>query len=81
MRCFFMRDGHIAGVEELPGLSDAEAVERSRAMFAARRAANEYDGFEVWQLSRMVFQHPPVEAEKPKASGADVIRLTPKRSG
>jgi hypothetical protein len=30
MRCFFMRSGHIAGVEELPGLSDEEAVAKAR---------------------------------------------------
>jgi hypothetical protein len=30
MRCFFMRHGRIADVELLPGLTDAQAVEKSR---------------------------------------------------
>jgi hypothetical protein len=29
MHCFFMRGGHIAAVEVLPGLQDAEAVAKS----------------------------------------------------
>ena len=61
MRCYFMRSGHIEGVEELPGLSDAEAIEKCRQMFEERKASSQYDGFEVWQLSRKVIQHPPVD--------------------
>jgi hypothetical protein len=56
VQCFFMRAGHIAGVEELPGLSDEEAVAKSRDLFAARRSKFAYDGFEVWKLSRMITQ-------------------------
>jgi hypothetical protein len=37
MRCYFMKNGHIAAVEELPGLSDEEAVEKSREMFETRK--------------------------------------------
>jgi hypothetical protein len=40
MRCFFMKGGHIADVEVLEGLSDQEAVEKSRELFAARRGTN-----------------------------------------
>jgi hypothetical protein len=57
MRCFFMRKGHIAAVETLAGLSDEEAIKKSHELFAAR--AKEFDGFEVWELTRMVIQHPP----------------------
>lgn len=61
MRCYFMRDGHIASVEELPGLSDEEAVARSQRLFEERKAEFHYDGFEVWLLARMIIQFPLVE--------------------
>jgi hypothetical protein len=57
MRCYLMRQGHIASVRELPGLDDATAIEFSRNIFEKHR--DQYDGFEVWELSRMVVQHPP----------------------
>lgn len=69
-----MRAGHIAGVEELPGLSDEEAVKECRVIFEARRVKFAYDGFEVWEKARVVAQHPPVQT-------ADVIPISPKRSG
>jgi len=59
----FLGSGHIAAVEEWPGLSDEEAVAKSGQMFNERKASSGYGGFEVWQLSRMVIQHPPVETE------------------
>jgi hypothetical protein len=64
MRCFFMRCGHIGGVEELPGLSDEEAVEKSRSLFEARKVEFAYDGFEVWNLTRVLIPYPPVEDQK-----------------
>lgn len=64
MRCYFMRGGHIQSVEELPGLTDAEAVEKAHALFAERK--REFEGFEVWDRSRVLIQYPgdPV-CEKP----------------
>jgi hypothetical protein len=59
MRCFFKRGGHIAAVELLPGLNDAEAVEKSREMFETREREAGYEGFEVWDQARMVIQQPP----------------------
>lgn len=56
MRCYFMRGGHIQAAEELPGLTDAEAVEKGRALYAARQ--NEFDGFEVWDRTRVLVQYP-----------------------
>jgi hypothetical protein len=64
MRCYFMRTGHVAGVRELPGLSEEEAVALSRELFNAYRTQFAYDGFEVWQLSRMINRYPPVEVQK-----------------
>jgi hypothetical protein len=59
MRCYFMRGGHIAAVEEIVGLSDEGAVEKSREMFEARKEESQYDGFEVWERSRVIIQYPP----------------------
>ena len=57
MRCYFMRDGHIAAVEVLTaGVSDAEAIEISRALFHEREASGFYDGFEVWDQARHVYR-------------------------
>jgi hypothetical protein len=52
VRCYFMRGGHIADVEVLEGLSDQEAIEKSRELFAARK--DKFDGFEVWERDRML---------------------------
>ena len=54
-----MRAGHIAAVETLPGLTDKEAVEKSREMFEDRKVEARYDGFEVWDMSRVIIQYPP----------------------
>jgi hypothetical protein len=59
MRCYFVRFGHIASVEELPGLSDEEAVVRSRALFSARKSKFGFERFELWDRARMVIQGPP----------------------
>ena len=56
MRCYFMRDGHIEAVEELPGLADEEAIAKAHALFSARRLS--FDGFELWDNSRVLIRHP-----------------------
>jgi hypothetical protein len=59
MRCYFMRQGHIVSVEAIPDLSDEETIKRAWELFGQKLTAkNDYDGFEVWELSRMVFQYP-----------------------
>jgi hypothetical protein len=69
MRCFLMRSGHIAAVEDLPGLSDQQAIERCREIFDARKLESEFEGFEVWELARMLIQHREVTTEH---GGADI---------
>ena len=60
MRCYFIRQGHIVSVEAIPGLSDEETIKRAWELFeATRKAKLNYDGFEVWHMSRVVFQYPP----------------------
>jgi|HubBroStandDraft_6_1064221.scaffolds.fasta_scaffold1905792_1 hypothetical protein len=69
MRCYFMRAGHIAGVEAIPGLPDDEAIRRARELFEERRQSNAYDGFEVWDLARVIFQYPTPIDDKPRDGG------------
>jgi hypothetical protein len=57
MRCYLMRNGHIASVRELPGLGDQEAVDFASRLFG--KSTDGFDGFEVWDRARMIIQHPP----------------------
>jgi hypothetical protein len=56
MRCYFMRDGHIEAVEELPGLSDERAIAKAHALFSQRKHL--FEGFEVWDRTRVLIRHP-----------------------
>jgi hypothetical protein len=56
MRCYFMRDGHIEAVEELPGLSDEQAIAKAHALFSERKHL--FEGFEVWDRARVLIRHP-----------------------
>ena len=62
MRCYFMRDGHIAAVELLDVKSDEEAVEKSRALFEERKS--KFEGFEVWDHARKIAHGPPREDDQ-----------------
>jgi hypothetical protein len=73
LKLLAVRGGHIAGVEELPGLSDEEAIQKGRELFEARKAQGAFEGFEVWKLEKMLIQHPP-----PRPS-AEVIPISTKR--
>jgi hypothetical protein len=75
MRCYFMRDGHIVDVELIPGLTDEQAIEKGHALFKAHNL--KLDGFEIWDLKRVVIQHPPPEAE----STAEIIPISSHRPG
>ena len=55
MRCYFMRDGHIASVEALDVRSDAEAIEKSKAFFAEH--AERFESFEIWDGDRVILRH------------------------
>jgi hypothetical protein len=61
MRCYFMRDGHIEAVEELPGLSDEQAIEKAHALFSERKHL--FEGFEVWDRTRVLIRHPESAAQ------------------
>jgi hypothetical protein len=56
MRCYFLNDGRIVGVEMLPrGLSDKNAIARAHMLSLKRKGP--FDGLEVWHRSRMVFRY------------------------
>ena len=59
MRCYFLKGGHIEAVEELPGLSDDEAVAKARILFSER--SHLFDGFEVWDRTRVIIRQPPID--------------------
>jgi hypothetical protein len=70
MRCFFLREGHIAAVEMLPDLSDQEAIAKAHKLFFLDRRG-QFEGFELWDRTRVVFRHPDpdaVEAKPPPAA-------------
>ena len=61
MRCYFMRDGHIEAVEELPGLADDEAITKAHALFSERK--QHFEGFELWDRARVLMRHPGPAAQ------------------
>jgi hypothetical protein len=61
MRCYFMRDGHIAAVEELFGLTDEEATIKSHELYLERKGL--YEGFELWDRTRFLIRYPAPDAE------------------
>jgi hypothetical protein len=52
MICYFIKNGRIAAVEEFPGLSAEEALERGQSIF--EQNSEGYDGFEVRDGNRRI---------------------------
>jgi hypothetical protein len=71
MRCYFMRAGHIEGVEELPGLSVDEATAKAHALFLDRKHL--YEGFELWDRARFLIRHPASSASAVEAPNDDPV--------
>ena len=57
MRCYFIKDGHIAASRELPDLLDQDLLEQIKTAFEDERGS--YDTFEVWEQTRMIYQRTP----------------------
>lgn len=56
MRCYFLRGGHVVGVEMLPpALSEQDAIARAHMLSSKRKGPIE--GFEVWNSARLVTRH------------------------
>ena len=62
-----MRDGLIAAVEllEKPN-NDGAAIDQATALFIAQASEN-FDGFEIWDQSRVVFRYPDEPSSKSAA--------------
>lgn len=58
MRCYFMRDGHIMGVELLDQTDDVGRIARSRELFETKGKPEGAEGFEVWDGPRFVYRFP-----------------------
>lgn len=58
MRCYLMKDGHIAAVEMLRPGSDADLITQCATIWNERK--DKYDGFEVWDQARFIHaaEHP-----------------------
>jgi hypothetical protein len=67
MRCYFMRDGHIAAIKLLDPSPDEHAIVYALALIRVRD--DECDGVEVWDRERMVFQYPPTVSERRNIAG------------
>jgi hypothetical protein len=63
MRCFFISKGHIAAVEELPGLTHEEAMIKAHKLYLERKSL--YEGFEVWDRTRFLLRHPSTDVDGP----------------
>jgi hypothetical protein len=76
VRCYFLHNRRIAGVEILPaGVSDEEAIARAQALAAKRKGP--LDSFEVWEGGRLVFRGPLADAtDPPPPSDEDAPDLT-----
>jgi len=56
MRCFFMRDGRICGVEYLHASDDQARIAEAKELFTTKGAAIGSEGFEVWDGTRFVYR-------------------------
>lgn len=62
MRCYFIRGGHIADVDELTEFSDEEAIAKAHVLFSKRKDL--FEGFELWDGARVLIGHPQLFSEK-----------------
>jgi hypothetical protein len=63
MRCFFMKNGHIAAVEFLSRDDDPGRIAEAAALFQAKGQG--MDGFEVWEGARFVYRSSSLEEVPP----------------
>ena len=69
MRCYFLIDGCIPGIEMLTGLSDGDAIAMAHLLSSKRRVP--FGGFEVWDQTRFVFGYPNTRTSRhPRRSAA-----------
>jgi hypothetical protein len=75
MRCYLMRNGHIASVEEFPGLSDEDATAKAHLLFS--KLKDSFESFELWDRSRVIMRYPePIGLSLPERDEAVVTWIT-----
>jgi hypothetical protein len=58
VRVYFMKDGHISGVDYLNETGDAERIAEAKELFELKAKPRGADGFEVWDHSRFIYRYP-----------------------
>jgi hypothetical protein len=58
MRCYLMRDGHIAAVELLSSSTDETRIAEAREIFESNQSTRQFDGYEVWEGARFIYRWP-----------------------
>ena len=69
MRCYFLRNGHIAGVVILEGITKDHAAIRTGSALFLDRVHERFEGFEIWDRERLVFRYP--EDDNASGPGSD----------
>jgi len=59
MRCYFMKHGHIAGVEFMHCKTDEACIEEAREAYKLKGEPRGAEGFEVWDGPRFLYRYPP----------------------
>lgn len=60
MRCYFMRGGHIAAVENLTKTDDEGRITEARELYLMNGKPRGADGFEVWDGPRFLYRSPEI---------------------
>lgn len=58
LRCYFMKNGHIASVEFLSATDERERIAEARRIFETAGKKHGAEGFEVWDGPRFVYRYP-----------------------
>jgi hypothetical protein len=58
MRCYFIYDNHVDGVEFLRPGDDEDLIKQGWAIFNAHPKRARLDGFEVWDRARFIYRFP-----------------------
>jgi hypothetical protein len=62
MRCYFMKNGRIAGVEFLTKTADRDRIAEGLELFEAKGLSSGAEGFEIWDGPRFVYRFPEQDA-------------------
>lgn len=75
MRCFFMRDGHFAGVDILPDGPHADVIRQAETLFKQRAETERFDGFEIWEGDHLIHRASGPPAAPRWRPGGNLILL------